>query len=88
MAANRETLSAYAGREMADPTLAGRLAATRVPTLVAWGTADRIAPLGYGEAYAAAVPGAVFRPLAGTGHLPQLETPETVLAAVAEFTTT
>ncbi|MFG2715152.1 alpha/beta fold hydrolase [Streptomyces goshikiensis] len=87
MAANRETLSTYAGREMADPTLAGRLAATRVPTLVAWGTADRIASLGYGEAYAAAIPGAVFQPLADTGHLPQLETPETVLAAVAEFTT-
>jgi pimeloyl-ACP methyl ester carboxylesterase len=86
MAANRETLAVYAGREMADPTLAGRLAATRVPTLVAWGTADRIAPVAYGEAYAAAIPGAVFRPLPATGHLPQLETPEATAAAIAEFT--
>jgi pimeloyl-ACP methyl ester carboxylesterase len=86
MAANRETLAAYAGTGMTDPTLAARLAGTRVPTLVAWGTSDRIAPTAYGEAYAAAIPGAVFRPLPATGHLPQLETPEATLAAIAEFT--
>jgi pimeloyl-ACP methyl ester carboxylesterase len=86
MAANRETLATYAGTDMTDPTLAARLAATRVPTLVAWGTSDRIATPAYGEAYAGAVPGAVFRPLPATGHLPQLESPEATLAAITEFT--
>ena len=45
---------------MHDPKLKGRLHRIRVPTLVLWGAADRIAPPDYGRAYAAAIPGARF----------------------------
>jgi pimeloyl-ACP methyl ester carboxylesterase len=41
---------------------------------------------GYGRAYAAAIPGARFELLPGTGHLPQLETPEQLMRAAWDFT--
>jgi pimeloyl-ACP methyl ester carboxylesterase len=85
MAGNRDALAAYAGQAMTDPGLAARLAGVTAPTLVIWGEADRIADPGYGRALAAAIPGARFQELAGTGHLPQLETPGLLLGPVRDF---
>jgi pimeloyl-ACP methyl ester carboxylesterase len=86
MAANRATLQVYSGpHAMADPTLADRLAEVAQPTLVAWGASDRVVDADYGRAYAAAIPAADFRLLAGTGHMPQVETPEELLPVVLEF---
>jgi pimeloyl-ACP methyl ester carboxylesterase len=67
---------------MTDPGLRGRLAGVRVPTLVVWGEADRIADPDYGRAYAGAIPGARFALLRGTGHVPQVETPQLLLTAL------
>lgn len=86
MAANGAALARYAGSTMTDPDLQARLAAVRVPTLVLWGDADRIIDVEVGRIYAAAIPGARLELLPATGHMPQLETPEQVLAAVAAFT--
>ncbi len=89
MAANRAALQVYSGpHAMADPTLAGRLAKIAHPTLVAWGASDQVVDADYGRAYAHAVPGAQFRLLEGTGHLPQAETPEQLLTEVWEFADT
>jgi pimeloyl-ACP methyl ester carboxylesterase len=82
---NREALSVYGGRSMADPTLGARLGRVTAPTLVIWGEADRIVTPGYGKEYAAAIPGAVFRMVPAAGHLPQLENPEAVLALFGEL---
>ena len=68
--------------QMADPTLARRLAGVSVPTLVISGESDRIVDAGYGRAYAAAIPGAKFVLLPATGHMPQIETPELLLETV------
>ena len=76
MAGNRATLAVYGGQTMTDATLADRLADLKVPTLVVWGEADRIADPDYGRAYAEAIPGAEFELLRRTGHVPQIETPE------------
>src|SRR3984885_8535271 len=81
---NRAALAAYSGPSMSDPSLAGRLSGITADTLVVWGEADRMFTPGYGKEYAAAIPGASFRLLPGAGHLPQLETPEAVLALFAE----
>ncbi|WP_020661569.1 alpha/beta fold hydrolase [Amycolatopsis benzoatilytica] len=75
-------LIGYAGPAMTDPTLAERLGKMDIPVHVLWGESDRIADPGYGAAYAAAIPGATFAVLPRTGHLPQLETPEELLAAL------
>ena len=85
MAGNRATLAVYAGAAMSDPTLAERLGAVNKPTLVLWGASDRIADVDYGRALARAIPGAEFRVLADTGHLPQIESPEKLLEAIWSF---
>ena len=51
-----------------------------------WGDSDGIADPDYGRAFAAAIPAARFQLLPDTGHLPQLESPQLLLDAIAEFT--
>jgi pimeloyl-ACP methyl ester carboxylesterase len=53
---------------------------------VLWGASDRIVDPEYGLAYATAIPGAEFRMLPDTGHVPQLETPAPLAAAILGFT--
>ena len=83
-AGNMSALSVY-GRRGADPTLLGRLPEVAMATTVLWGKSDRIVDVDYGRAYAAAIPGASFDLLAGTGHAPQVETPEQVVTAITGF---
>lgn len=52
---------------------AGRV---RVPTLVVWGTRDRLVDVRLSQRAAAAYPDARLLVLAGCGHVPQLEEPE------------
>ena len=85
MAVNNAALLGYGGTTMADPSLLGRLPGIAMPALVVWGAADRIAPLEHGRAYAAAIPGAQFRLITEAGHLPQLEAPAELLAALRDF---
>jgi pimeloyl-ACP methyl ester carboxylesterase/mannose-6-phosphate isomerase-like protein (cupin superfamily) len=85
MVANREALALYGGPAMADPTLLGRLPGVAGPVLVVWGIADRMFPAEHGLAYTRAIPGAQFRLISDAGHLPQLETPASLLTLVQEF---
>jgi pimeloyl-ACP methyl ester carboxylesterase len=85
-AANFAAFSAYDnGLAMQDPHLAARLNDLHLRTLVLWGESDGLAPLAYGKAYAAAIPGATFRAVPGAGHLPQVETPAALLAELEPF---
>jgi pimeloyl-ACP methyl ester carboxylesterase len=83
-AGDRAALALFGGR-MVDPTLLGRLGGIDVPALVLWGEADRIADPDTGRAMAAAIPDARFELLPGTGHVPQVETPEVLLHALRPF---
>ncbi|TMF76666.1 MAG: alpha/beta hydrolase [Chloroflexi bacterium] len=86
MAGNRAALAVYGGTpSMVDPTLRQRLGAVSVPALVLWGESDRIADPDYGRAYAEAIPTARFQLLTGTGHVPQIETPQLLLSAIRDF---
>jgi pimeloyl-ACP methyl ester carboxylesterase len=85
-AGNRAALEVYGGRSMADPTLAARLTGITAPALVVWGEADGMVTPAYGKEYAAAIPGARFHLMPRAGHLPQIETPEALLALLADFT--
>jgi pimeloyl-ACP methyl ester carboxylesterase len=85
MAGNRAALQAYTADGMTDPSLLGELSSVRVPVLVVWGAADRIYPLEHGEAFAKAIPDARLVVLDKAGHLPQLEAPSALLAAVLDF---
>ena len=80
MGANRAALAVYGGKaSFPDPTLLGRLHSVRLPVLVVWGESDRVADPEYGRAFAAAIPGARFQLLSGTGHMPMPETPDRTL---------
>ena len=86
MPGNRATLAIYGGNSsMADPTLRERLEAVTMPVLVLWGESDRIVDAEYGRAFAAAIPGARFELLSGTGHVPQVETPELLVSKLSGF---
>jgi pimeloyl-ACP methyl ester carboxylesterase len=86
MAGNFATLKVYCGN-MVDPSLRARLSAISTPTLVVWGESDRVIDPEYGRAYAQAIPGARFQLLSGTGHLPQLESPELLAETLWPFVT-
>jgi pimeloyl-ACP methyl ester carboxylesterase len=60
------------------------LSRLRCPALVVWPDRDPYIPARFGEAYAAALPGARLLALAGAGHWPWTGRPE-VVDAVAEF---
>jgi pimeloyl-ACP methyl ester carboxylesterase len=85
-ARNREATARYAWSPyMHDPKLRGRLHRIRVPTLLLWGTADRILSEPYGRAYAAAIPAARFEPIERAGHFPHLEQPQLFADKVFAF---
>ena len=68
-----------------DPRLKRRLARIAVPTLLAWGEHDRLAPLACAEAWRKEIPGARLLTFAQSGHVPHLEEAAAVAAAVTEF---
>jgi pimeloyl-ACP methyl ester carboxylesterase len=76
-ARNREAYARFCWSPyMHSPKLKGRLHRIRIPTLMLWGTADRILSDKYGRAYCAAIPGARFEPIERAGHFPHIEQPE------------
>jgi pimeloyl-ACP methyl ester carboxylesterase len=85
-AANAATLAVYAREPyMHDPKLRRRLALVPTPVTAIWGESDQIAPEPYGRAYAASFSNGRFEPIPQAGHLPHLEQPEQVLAAIHRF---
>jgi pimeloyl-ACP methyl ester carboxylesterase len=68
-----------------DPLLRRRLARITAPTLLAWGAHDQLASLQCAEAWRKEIPGATLRVFDDSGHVPHIEEPDAVAAAVAEF---
>lgn len=86
MARSRESTGRYAWSPyMHNPKLKGRLHRVRIPTLVLWGTADRVTKVEYGRSYTEAIPGATFETIEGAGHFPHLEQPQAFARAVSAF---
>jgi len=85
-ARNREAAALYTWSPyMHDPKLKGRLHRIRIPTLVLWGSADRLVGEAYGRAFCAAVPGATFETLADAGHFSHIEQPKAFAARALAF---
>jgi pimeloyl-ACP methyl ester carboxylesterase len=68
-----------------DPRLRRRLTRITAPTLLAWGEHDRLAPLACAEAWRKEIAGARLATFERSGHVPHLEEPEAVAAAIVEF---
>jgi 3-oxoadipate enol-lactonase len=62
-----------------------RLSGIRNPTLVMCGALDQTTPPALAREVAAAVPGALYREIEGSGHCPMLEQPEALLAMIESF---
>jgi pimeloyl-ACP methyl ester carboxylesterase len=85
-ARNREAAALYAWSPyMHDPKLKGRLHRIRIPTLVLWGTADRLVGEAYGRVFCAAVPGAKFETIERAGHFPHIEQPKAFAVRARAF---
>jgi pimeloyl-ACP methyl ester carboxylesterase len=86
MPQNRATLKIYSGGpSMSDPTLKNRLASVFMPVLVLWGEGDKIVDQDYEKAFAKIFSNASFEQLNKTGHMPQIETPDQLIARIWEF---
>lgn len=86
VARDREAAVLYGWRPyMHNPSLRHWLHRVDVPALVVWGEADRITKPAYGAHLTQRLQNARFAPIAGAGHYPQIEQPETVAAAIEAF---
>lgn len=68
-----------------DRGLSRRLHRIDVPTLVLWGTEDRLTPPGYARRFADAITDSTVVMVEGAGHVPQAEQPAATVAAVDGF---
>jgi len=64
---------------------ASRLADIGHPTLVLWGTHDKVFPLSVGQAMQRTIPNSEFVVVPNAGHMPQWERPDVVNPAVLKF---
>jgi pimeloyl-ACP methyl ester carboxylesterase len=68
-----------------DKGLKRRIHRVKAPTLVIWGAEDGIAPPAYADEFARRIADARSVCIEHAGHLPQVEQPEAVLRAIADF---
>ena len=64
------------------PDATALLPSITCPASVIWGMADALVPLSEAKATAAALPDCVFEPIDGAGHVPSLDKPAEVSAAL------
>jgi pimeloyl-ACP methyl ester carboxylesterase len=70
---------------MHNPSLPYLLHGMKIPTLLVWGTRDRIVPRGCIDAYRAAIEGAQVALVEGVGHRPEMENPAEFDRIVRKF---
>ena len=72
---------------MYSPTLPHLLGGVKTPTLVVWGSEDRIVPRSCGERYARALPNARLEIVQGAGHCVEMERPSELAQLIERFAT-
>ena len=68
-----------------DRGLHKRLRRIDAPTLIVWGAQDRIVPADYAQDFASQIAGSKVVMIDAAGHAPQIEQPDKVSAALADF---
>jgi pimeloyl-ACP methyl ester carboxylesterase len=81
----REALGRGGVRPDVIQTIRDGAARIAAPTLIVWGTADRVIPFEQAQVVATVIPGARLRVLPGLGHVPYLEEPATFNTVLTEF---
>jgi pimeloyl-ACP methyl ester carboxylesterase len=70
---------------MHNPSLPYLLRGMKIPTLLVWGTGDRVVPRWCIDAYRAAIEGAQIALVEGVGHRPEMENPAEFDRIVRKF---
>lgn len=70
---------------MHSPSLPHRLYGVKIPTLLVWGTRDRVVPRGCSDAYRSALANAKVVEIEGAGHRPEIENEAQFSRAVGSF---
>jgi pimeloyl-ACP methyl ester carboxylesterase len=68
-----------------NPSLPHLLGGVRTPTLVVWGSHDRIVPAECGDAYVRALPHARLLRIESAGHFVEMEQPGELARAITQF---
>ena len=68
-----------------NPDLERWLHRVTAPVQLIWGNDDKLIPVTYAQAWLKALPRASLLPLPQTGHLPHIERPDAVAAAIRAF---
>jgi pimeloyl-ACP methyl ester carboxylesterase len=76
---------ACTGKFVPDKGLKKRIHRIAVPTLIIWGSADRVIAPAYAHEFAQRIAGARVELIDHAGHLPHLEQPEEVARLVRDF---
>ncbi len=71
--------------QLCDPKLLDRLARIEIPTLLVWGSEDRVAPPGHAAVWQDGLPESRLEVLGGAGHALTLEQPAQVAALAHDF---
>jgi len=70
---------------MGNPKLERRLHRITAPSLVVWGSDDRLVPMAHGQRYAGLIPGAAFEVVPDCGHAMYFEQPAEFARVVTGF---
>jgi pimeloyl-ACP methyl ester carboxylesterase len=68
-----------------DDALDNRLHAINRPTLILWGSGDKLIPLSFGERFHQEIAGSQLRIIDNCGHMPQVECADEFTTAVLQF---
>jgi pimeloyl-ACP methyl ester carboxylesterase len=73
------------GRYVAAADATAEAERVRAPTLLVWGADDRLVPSVAGDAWLRALPRARLHVIAGASHVPMVEAPAELVAAISTF---
>lgn len=82
---NRASLTKRFRYRSSDAALAGQIALLKLPTLVLWGSEDRLIPPEHGQSFQRDIAGSQLQVFEGLGHVPHEEDPEATVQAVTRF---
>lgn len=82
---NRASLTKRFQYRSSDAALAGQISQLRMPTLILWGSEDRLIPPDHGQAFHQDIAGSQLQVFEGLGHVPHEEDPEATVQGVVNF---
>jgi pimeloyl-ACP methyl ester carboxylesterase len=82
---NRASLTQRFKHRSSDAALAGQISQLSLPTLILWGSEDRLIPPEHSQSFQRDIAGSQLQIFEGLGHVPHEEDPEATVQAVKRF---